>query len=720
MQQNVSDSNSSGVLNLWQILKNRYGIILLTILLVTLTAFVITEALPKQYLSTVEIQVKQDGADGAIFDRSSIKGSLASHRFLQTQFEIITSKKILYRVVDELGLMERWGIQSDEREKAYRRLNSMVESKEIPNTELIEIQVFAEDPQLAADIANITCKKYQERRIELHKENAARVAAETEVQLEKAKIETERNRARMLDVREKYGIVDYASGRAWRPESHEADTGAKDLLRTKQNDLYQLEKDINILEANLGTLRGLNGEELVRKAAGLELTDENLKKRYYEYQEMQRSEQALIDSGLGSRHPNVILTRNQIAQLKEQCVEAAVNYQEALETRLNMSQKSLAAADDKTSKDKDEVILEKRKLVDYDEARNQYEQSRVMLGEVKTKLQMRKIDAAMPVTPMEVHAEAEPNQNPAKPRKWFNIVLGAAMGTLLGLGLALFLEFADNSVKSIEDVEQYLGVPVLAVVPNDVGILHQESGASPDAEAYRILRTNIEFNRKSEHLNAISVVSGGAGEGKSTTMVNLAYICAQGGYTTLLIDADLRRPRMHTMFDVSNSVGLTNYLTSDIELEDVVLQTPVDNLYFLPSGILPADAAGVLNSRRMSELMSEVKSRFDLVLVDSPPILGVSDASVIASEVDHAIIVIQYRKLPKKMLLRVKQALENVGCNVMGAVLNNVDIGSDSQYQYYTSYYTYYSPDKVSEAAAPADVATYNEKSSVEKNKTEF
>jgi capsular exopolysaccharide synthesis family protein len=215
---------------------------------------------------------------------------------------------------------------------------------------------------------------------------------------------------------------------------------------------------------------------------------------------------------------------------------------------------------------------------------------------------------------------------------------------------------------------------------------------SPDAEAYRILRTNIEFNRKNPDNNSITVVSGGAGEGKSTTLVNLAYVCAQGGYTTLMIDADLRRPRLHTFFDINNSVGLTNYLTTDLALEDVILQTPVDNLYFMPSGILPADAAGILNSRRMSELLQDVKQRFDLVLVDSPPILGVSDAAVLASEVDLTMVVVQHRKLPRNMLMRVKQAVENVGGQVIGVVLNNVDVRSDSQYQYYTSYYTYYAP----------------------------
>jgi capsular exopolysaccharide synthesis family protein len=173
-----------------------------------------------------------------------------------------------------------------------------------------------------------------------------------------------------------------------------------------------------------------------------------------------------------------------------------------------------------------------------------------------------------------------------------------------------------------------------------------------------------------------------------------------------MIDADLRRPTLHTHFEISNSVGLTNYLTTDLALEDVILQTPVENLYFMPSGILPSDAAGILNSRRMSELIADVKSRFDLVLLDSPPILGVSDASVLASEADLTIVVVQHRKLPRNMLLRVKNAVENVGGTLLGVVLNNVDIRSDNQYQYYTSYYTYYAPTARDSKQQPAAAQT--------------
>src|SRR6202022_1639312 len=135
--------------------------------------------------------------------------------------------------------------------------------------------------------------------------------------------------------------------------------------------------------------------------------------------------------------------------------------------------------------------------------------------------------------------------------------------------------------KTMEDVESLLGVPVLAIIPKNITLLHREGGDTPDAEAYRILRTNIEFNRKSPDANTISLVSGGPGEGKSTTIANLAYISAQGGYSSLIVDADLRRPVQHTIFDIGNKIGLTNYLTTETPLEEVISATAVENLSLL-------------------------------------------------------------------------------------------------------------------------------------------
>jgi capsular exopolysaccharide synthesis family protein len=206
------------------------------------------------------------------------------------------------------------------------------------------------------------------------------------------------------------------------------------------------------------------------------------------------------------------------------------------------------------------------------------------------------------------------------------------------------------------------------------------------------MRTNIEFNRKSQDANTITLVSGGVGEGKSTTLNNLAFTFAKGGYRTLIVDADLRRPSQHRFFGVANDRGLTDFLTTDIPFEPLVLNTPIDNLWLMPSGRLPIDAVGILNSQRMIDLIQQLKASYDMVFFDSPPILGVSDASVIASSADLTIVVVQHRRFPKAMLIRVKQSLQNVGAKIVGCVLNNTDIRHDEYYEYYTSYYQYYSP----------------------------
>jgi capsular exopolysaccharide synthesis family protein len=183
---------------------------------------------------------------------------------------------------------------------------------------------------------------------------------------------------------------------------------------------------------------------------------------------------------------------------------------------------------------------------------------------------------------------------------------------------------------------------------------------------------------------------------------NLAYTCAKGGYNVLVVDADLRRPTQQRFFEVQNTFGLTDYLTGKATLDEVTRTTKIDNLSFIPSGELPDDAVGILNSQRMTELIQKLKQQYDLVFFDSPPILGVSDGAVLASEVDVTIMVVQHRRFPRAMLQRVKQAVTQVGGTLIGVVLNNVDTKHDDGYSYYNAYSEYYAPREKQAAAAAA------------------
>jgi len=322
------------------------------------------------------------------------------------------------------------------------------------------------------------------------------------------------------------------------------------------------------------------------------------------------------------------------------------------------------------------------------------------------------VDASLPTESIvEIYDPAEPNDEPVRPKKVLNIALGVLVGLIAGVGLAFFIEYLDTSVKTIDDVEQALGAPVLGVIPQNVQSLLLEGPDSPHAEAYRVLRTNILFSRKDPKFNSLTVVSGGAGEGKSTTIFNLATIFAQNDSRVLIIDSDLRRPSLHKLVGVSNAVGLTDFLLGQKSVEEVIQTTKLDNLHFLPSGKLPSSSMGILNSQQMKDFIQDVKTRYDYVFFDSPPIMGVSDASILASEVDMAILVIQYRKYPQAMTIRAKQMVEKVGGNLLGVVLNNINISQDSYYYYYSGYYyDYYSKQDDSEGGSSAQPKTKSSK----------
>jgi capsular exopolysaccharide synthesis family protein len=292
------------------------------------------------------------------------------------------------------------------------------------------------------------------------------------------------------------------------------------------------------------------------------------------------------------------------------------------------------------------------------------------------------------------------NRDPVRPKKGLSIALGIIIGLVVGVGLAFFIEYLDTSVKTIDDVERTLQSPVLGVIPQNVGFLLEEGAESPHAEAYRVLRTNLLFSRKDDKLNTIAVVSAGAGEGKSTTVMNLATVFAQNGGRVVIVDSDLRRPTLHKMLRVTNSIGLTNYLLRQNSLEEVIQTTNLPTLDFMASGKLPSSSMGVLSSTQMRNLINELKQRYDYVFFDSPPIMGVSDASILASEVDLTLQVIQYRRYPQPMNIRAKQMIEKVGGNLLGIVLNNINMAQDESYYYYSGYYhEYYSKNGDDEAA---------------------
>jgi len=676
----------------WQVVKNRIGLISLSFLLIFAAAAVLTYIMPRKYRGHVEMTIERITQDINVFERNHSDSGAFSPEYIKTQFETITKPTTLYPVIEKLELIKKWELPN--RQAALARLRANLETQSMLRSDFVTIDYYDQDSQLAASIANEVAQSYMKQRnnIEADKKEKALVVLEQKISDQ----ENLRGQAqlRAQEAKRKAGIVGewyMGGGNSLSPGSDLRTTEESQQLSREQLAM-QSDQEIMTLQTEIEQVGKLTPEELIDQASGLKLENANIATMTSKMQELKVARQGLTNEGRGSKHPQVLSVDSQIEEYKRLILAEAKSHIKGLQSRLDGAKKKRESQQTYNDDAKKDIMGMQALYNEYKSAKDEVTQLDNIIVNLRSRNLEERVGKELVKSPATIYSEAEPEGKPAKPNVPLHLALGGVLGLMFGLGLAFFLEYMDTTVKSLDDVERYLGVPVLAVVPKDVGVLHRCSGYSPDAEAYRILRTNIEFNRKSPDANCLSVVSGGAGEGKSTTMMNLAYVCAQGGYNVLLIDADLRRPSLHTHFEVSHATGLTNYLTTDIRLEDVVLRTQVENLFFLPSGLLPADSAGLLNSQRMVDLIAEVKSRFDLVLIDSPPILGVSDASVLANLADMTMIVVQHRKLPRHMLMRVKQSVENVGGKVVGVVLNNVDLRSDAQYQYYTSYYTYYSP----------------------------
>lgn len=206
---------------------------------------------------------------------------------------------------------------------------------------------------------------------------------------------------------------------------------------------------------------------------------------------------------------------------------------------------------------------------------------------------------------------------------------------------------------------------------------------SPISEAYRTLRTNIDFSAVDEKLQVIMLTSAGPGEGKSTTATNLAVAYAQSDRKVLIIDADLRKPTMHHTFVKSNRMGLTNVLTGQLLPGSVLMETHIDNLHLLTSGPVPPNPSEILASKRMEALLSELRGIYDIIIIDTPPALAVTDAQVVASRCDGVLMVIHAGKVTRDAAMKVKQNLEHAKARMLGVVLNNVDRKNGEGYYYY-------------------------------------
>lgn len=679
----AQQSGNLHFLDYWRVIRSRKEIVLAVAILVVLTGTVYTLVLPSIYASSVRISVSEDVPEIAPFAAQQSYYSTYNPYFLRTQFEILQSKPILYEVISRLNLQREWGKEGETlpRDTALKILQNSIDVFQQRDTTLIVISVKRDDPDEAAKIANELAQVYRDSRLNLAFKEMSDAIDKMEEALKDQLQRVTNAEKKVQEIRTQYGIAVLG---------YEGSIDITELqMQQLEGDRIFANKEMLEKEALLKVLDNLDDNDLVDSAAGI-TSDPIVMNTIQQIQDIDVHLSSL-SADFGPNHPEVQRYKYQKEKAEESLRQRLQAMRKRLQTEFEIAKTNYEDLDKLLENVKSATIAsQEEEFRPFKNALEDLEMEKFIYNQLKAKHRQEIITLDIPRNPVEIIDTAEANRRPVSPNLFMNVLLSIFVGLGAGVGLAYFIEYLDTSIKTADDVERILGLPVLGLIPQKVRPLIEEGPDSEHAEAYRVLRTNLAFTEGGSHRGAFSVLSGGAGEGKSTTVFNLAFVCAQQGEKVLLIDADLRRPVQHTILGVSNRFGLTNVLLRDVPVEEAIKATSVPNLHFLPSGRLPRTSLGVLDPKRIGELITSLKSKYDVILIDTPPLVGISDSSIIAKETDGAIIVVQYRKYPREMLAKARQMIESLGVTVVGAVLNNINIMRDDYYYYYHSYYSDY------------------------------
>lgn len=594
------------------------------------------------------------------------------------------------------------------------------------NTDMIEVKVRAPSAFEAAFIANTWMKVYQKRDLEESRGEITEILSFLEVKLDSVKKNLSTAEENLKEYKENQKVAELSSETEQLirqlAEFESAYQEAKTELEANERRLEYLKSQLNENQkaflAEAASVSSPVIQELQKQMANL-------------IAEKAAYEQQLKGAGYYSANdPKLKTLEQRLKGIEESIVEetrklitsggAALNPLGFSETLFNnilqieTENKSLRA---KTS--------ELRKIVNqYNKMMNKLPEKSLKLArlmreaEVNNKIFMmlrekyeeNRITEAGQIGSVRIVDRARPPKYPIKPKKKVNLVLGFIMGIGLGVSLVFLKEYLDTSLKTAEDVEQ-IGFTVLGAIPfipvHKLGKKFRKDGngeiiriesrlithfapKSPISEAYRTIRTNIQYANPDHPVKTVVVTSSGMGEGKSTSVANLAITFAQMGSKTLLVDTDLRRPVLHGIFEQSRNEGLTNLLVGRLSFDEAIKPTRVENLFLLPSGTLPPNPSELLASKMMEKFIEEVQSKFDIVLFDTPPVIAVTDACVLAPKTNGVILVVRSGATGREALFRSRMLLENVKANIFGILVNglHVDRLIGSSYYYYYYYYS--------------------------------
>lgn len=396
-----------------------------------------------------------------------------------------------------------------------------------------------------------------------------------------------------------------------------------------------------------------------------------------------------LNEKFGPKHPQMLKTQSELKMVQKNLNGEARKMLNSAKTQYEISLNKERFLDRAIEQTKREVLSLSRELIDFKVVSGEAENNKRFYEMLLKKLQEATLTGGVTVSNMQILDRAIVPGAPFRPARMKNILLAVLIGLFGGVLLAVFLDYIDDSVKSPEDVDVRLGQHYLGMVPNEAKHNMAESPATQIVEAFRTIRMGILFAASQKPIKILLVTSSVEGEGKTTTSVNIAVALARMGEKVLLVDGDLRRRTLHKRFGLDNAKGIGSVIVENADLSAVIRPVAaVKNMSVLTAGPAVPNPAELLASERMKEMLASLRGRFDRIIIDSPPVLPISDPLVLSQLCDGVIMVIRGGTTSRVIAKKACEALEKLNANIVGVVMNNVRI-TDKAYGYYYSYYSY-------------------------------
>ncbi len=675
----------------FQLLRIRKALIFLILGLVVVTTAGITAFLPKWYVSTLGLRVEKPEGEVKLFREQ--QSSYYDPSYLQDQFKIMQSSKILYPVIERLRLNEKIAASLGSpaplpTDVTYLYLTEKMLRVDSPHgSSLVEISVSARDPALAAAIANDIGTVYAQDRIDVATSQQREGLAQLRKELENQErvVSTQRDLVEKLRKDLNISGIDLNA----RYSDMEVET-----LRQMQNSLIALSVDAIGRKTRYERFKAIPSEDRVNLVNSELIQDPNIQNLLQAYFVADQNVTKLR-SRLGENHPELITAVENRTKIKSQLDGQLRGYESALEISYKEAEARVAELKNQLSQAKvDQILSARDRMRPFEEAMQKLDDDTRVLSTTKLQLRQREIDFQVPKRTVEILDKAEPARRPSRPSWPLNLAFAFLFGGVLGVATAVLVEYFDTSFRNVAETESRLQRPVLGVIPENQEPLARRSGEEDPAELepFRVLHTNLNLAIKTESRGrTLVMLSAGPGEGKSTTLLRLARAMALAGEKVLLIDSDLRRPTQHQLMDLRKEPGLADVLQGKATLENSIQREVQPNLDFLPCGASSSFTLTLLFVERLKAVIAQSREKYDRIVFDAPPIIGVSDSSVLASVIDDVILLVQHRRNPQSMVLRAQQIIEGLGKTVLGVVLNRVPKNSSEDYGYYTRNYAYYS-----------------------------